>query len=204
MTQMADSRSQPAASLRVLDVIAQDLRDGETLVGACVRDCDSDPALGRLAAAGPRAARAPAAYARVVESVREGYLLHYGRPRLVVTDDRDLALLAGDYMYASGLALLASLGDLDAVRVLAELISLCADAHTASGSDTPALWLAGAVAIAVGDGPEHDAAKRAFRAGDGSGAQLWSWATAAAGRAGLAEELGVAAKTVGFQANEPR
>jgi hypothetical protein len=188
----------------VLDLIGADLRTGGTLVGACVREGDGDPALGRLVAAGPRAAGAPGAYARVIESVREGYLLHYGEPRLVRTDDRDLALLAGDYMYASGLALLASLGDLDAVRILAELISLCAHVHTESGSGAPALWLAGAVAIGAGDDAEHDAAKEELRAGEVSGARLWRWAASGAARAGLGEELGAAAETVGFATNERR
>ena len=36
---------------------------------------------GALAAAGPRATRAPGEYALVVESVREGYLLHYAAGR---------------------------------------------------------------------------------------------------------------------------
>ena len=39
----------------------------------------------------------------MVEAVREGYLLHYGEPRLLVGADADLALLAGDYLYALGL-----------------------------------------------------------------------------------------------------
>ncbi len=60
----------------------------------------ADPALGLLAAAGPRAAEAPGEYALVIESIREGYLLHYGEPRVVVGADPDLALLAGDYLYA--------------------------------------------------------------------------------------------------------
>jgi hypothetical protein len=45
------------------------------------------------------------------------------------TGDRDLALLAGDRLYALGLALLAEQGDLRAVGVLADLISECAAAH---------------------------------------------------------------------------
>lgn len=65
----------------------------------------------------------------VVEAVREGHLLHLGRPRLVTRADEDLALLAGDRLYALGLAKLAALGDLDAVAVLADLISACARAQ---------------------------------------------------------------------------
>ena len=65
----------------------------------------------------------------LLEAIREGYELHYGRPRLVATEDQDLALLAGDRFYALGLERLAALGDLDAVRVLADLISESARAH---------------------------------------------------------------------------
>ena len=65
----------------------------------------------------------------LLEAVREGYELHYGRPRVVATDDPDLALLAGDRLYALGLQRLAALGDLDAVRVLADLISESARLH---------------------------------------------------------------------------
>jgi hypothetical protein len=65
----------------------------------------------------------------LLEAVREGYELHYGRPRVVATGDPDLALLAGDRLYALGLQRLAALGDLEAVRVLADLISESARLH---------------------------------------------------------------------------
>ena len=92
------------------------------------------PALGLLAAAGPRTAAAPGEYALVVEAVREGYLLHYAAPgaRVVRGADGDLALLAGDYLYALGLERLAALGDLAAVRELSDLISLAAQVHDGS------------------------------------------------------------------------
>jgi hypothetical protein len=61
-----------------------------------------------------------------LETVYEGYLAHYGRPRLFAPPDHDTALLLGDYLYAHGLVRIASSGDVDAVRELAELISLCA------------------------------------------------------------------------------
>ena len=65
----------------------------------------------------------------VLESVREGYLLHYGEPRQLDGIDEDLKLLGGDTMYALGLARLAEEGDLEAVAELADLISACAQAH---------------------------------------------------------------------------
>jgi len=42
-------------------------------------------------------------------------------------------LLAGDHLYALGLARLAALGDLDAVAELADVISLSAQAHASGG-----------------------------------------------------------------------
>jgi hypothetical protein len=66
-----------------------------------------------------------------VAAIREGYLLHYGEARVVATDDPDMALLAGDRLYALGLAELADLGDLDAVRTMAEVIAGAACAHAA-------------------------------------------------------------------------
>ncbi|MGH2969081.1 MAG: hypothetical protein ACRDK0_08445, partial [Solirubrobacteraceae bacterium] len=79
---------------------------------------------GEAAAAG----RGPE-YALLVEAIREGYLQHYAEGRVIRSDDADLALLAGDRLYALGLARLAELGDLDAVTALADLISVCARSH---------------------------------------------------------------------------
>jgi hypothetical protein len=64
-----------------------------------------------------------------VAAVREGYELHYGRPTVVSTEDPDLALLAGDRLYALGLEKLADAGDLEAIGVLCETIAACAQAH---------------------------------------------------------------------------
>ncbi len=62
-------------------------------------------------------------------AVREGELAHYARGAVLHTDDADLALLAGDHLYAVGLADLAERGDLDGVRRLAAIIARCAQAH---------------------------------------------------------------------------
>jgi hypothetical protein len=69
---------------------------------------------------------APEPFALGVETIYEGYLAHYGRPRLFAPRDDDTALLLGDYLYAHGLVRISELGDVDAVRELAELISRCA------------------------------------------------------------------------------
>jgi len=138
--------SEPGDALRVL---AAELREEETPISPHVVDPAAPPELGLLAAAGPRAAAVPADYSLVVEAVREGYLLHYGEPRLLAGHDPDLALLAGDYLYALGLDRLAALGDTAAVTVLSDLISHCARLHAEGREDAvPALWPAAAREIA--------------------------------------------------------
>jgi hypothetical protein len=64
----------------------------------------------------------------VLEAVREAWLLHSdsGPARIVRTGDRDLALLAGDRLYALGVERLAALSDLDSIAVLADLIAAAA------------------------------------------------------------------------------
>jgi hypothetical protein len=124
-----------------LHALAAQLREERTSISAHVVEPAAPPKLGLLAAAGPRAAAAPAEYALVVESVREGYLLHYGEPRLLAGHDPDLALLTGDYLYALGLDRLAGLGDSAAVAVLSDLISRCAQLHSEGRADAvPQLW----------------------------------------------------------------
>jgi hypothetical protein len=84
---------------------------------------------------------APTLRIAAAEVVREGYLLHYGEPRWYDVPDRDLALLAGDRMYAAGLAALAAEGDTVAVSALAALIAGCAEAHAVDESARAAeLW----------------------------------------------------------------
>ncbi len=63
-----------------------------------------------------------------MEAVREGWLLHArdDAARVVRTGDRDLALLAGDRLYALGVERLVAIGDLESVAVLADLIARAA------------------------------------------------------------------------------
>jgi hypothetical protein len=130
--------SEAADALR--DLAAQ-LRAEDTPISPHVVEPAAAPELGAIAAAGPRAAAAPDQYALVVEAVREGYLLHYGEPRLLSGHDADLALLAGDYLYALGLDRLAALGDTDAVEILSDLISTCAQLHTEGrDAEVPEQW----------------------------------------------------------------
>lgn len=161
------------------------------------------PVFGPLIAAGPRTAARAELYAMVIESVREGYLLHYGASRLLAGADPDLALLAGDYLYAKGLALLARVGDLEAIDELADLISLSARLHSDGGADVgepgpAALWLASTVAIAAGAGEDHEAAKGELGL-SGSVQRLFACASKSARGAGLEEQLADAADAVGFR-----
>ena len=136
----------PSAALQTL---AEQLRADDTPISPHVVDPAEPPTLGGFAASGPSTSAAPADYALVVEAVREGYLLHYGEPRLLAGHDPDLALLAGDYLYALGLDRLAALGDTRAVAILADLISTCA--RLQAEGDTapiPALWREAAEQIA--------------------------------------------------------
>jgi hypothetical protein len=131
-----------------LRLLAQRLREEDTPISPHVIDPIEPAQLGELAAAGPGAAAAPAEYALVVEAVYEGYLLHYGAPRLLAGHDPDLALLAGDYLYALGLDRLATLGDTRAVGILADLISTCARRHAEGDTEgIPDLWRNAAKAI---------------------------------------------------------
>lgn len=69
-----------------------------------------------------------------LETVYEAYLVHYGEPRLFDAPDGDEAVLLGDYLYAHGLVRIAEAGGVQAVAVLAALISRCA-ALRADGRD---------------------------------------------------------------------
>jgi hypothetical protein len=97
----------------------------------------------------PRFALDDPVRAFVLEAVYEGYLMHYGTPRLFEATDDDLRLLAGDALYALGLSRLAEAGDLEAVTELSGLISRSAQAHAEGrGEDAEAMWEDSARALA--------------------------------------------------------
>jgi hypothetical protein len=91
-----------------------------------------------------------------LETVYEGYLAHYGRPRLFAPADDDTALLLGDYLYAHGLVRIAASGDVDAVRELAELISRCAHLRADGRDGDGEAWVE--TALRLGDGTADQAA----------------------------------------------
>jgi hypothetical protein len=126
-----------------------------------------EPERALLAAGGPRAAAHRDDVEVAVAAVEEGYRLHYGRSRALRIDDGDLALLAGDRMYALGLARLAAIGDMTAITELADVISLGAKAHADGDARlADAAWQAGVAAIGWGPGPRTAEAKALARAGD--------------------------------------
>jgi hypothetical protein len=144
--------------MSTLDRLAAELEAaGGLLADARTEAIEGDDRLGALAASGPRAAAAPAEYALLVEAIREGSLLHYGRGRVIAPEDPDLALLGGDRLYAIGLDRLAALGDVDAVATLADVISRVARAHAEDDpAGAEAAWDAGARAVGGGSPPDHD------------------------------------------------
>jgi hypothetical protein len=147
--------------------LAELLRGDGGLIAGAVAGADADGSLGAAVAAGRRAAGHEDDYALLVEAIYEGYLQHYGSGRVVRSADPDLALLAGDRLYALGLARLAQLGDLAAVAELADVISLAAQAHAEGDHERAgAVWAAGVAAVAHGGGQELEAAKAAARAGE--------------------------------------
>jgi hypothetical protein len=121
----------------------------------------------QLAARGPRAQGRAAEYELLLEAIYEGYLLHYGSPRLLRPPEADLGLLAGDQLYALGLARLVALGDLAAVVELADVITLTALAQGAGrGELAQAIWMAGARTVGWGPNGAHLRAKALARTGD--------------------------------------
>jgi hypothetical protein len=98
-----------------------------------------------------------------IETIYEAYLVHYGRSRLFAPPDRDTALLLGDYLYAHGLVRIAALGDVEAVRELAELIAECAHLRAEGAEGDGEAWARAAERL--GDGPaQPDLVARALAA----------------------------------------
>lgn len=159
------------ASERGLGELRRLLRDGGGLMagllapdGELATSGGGSPAM--VAARGPRTEGLAAEYELLVETIYEGYLLHYGTPRIFRVPEADLRLLAGDRLYALGLARLVALGDTPAVAELADTITLSALAEGA-GNDAlaQAVWEAGARAVGWGSSHAHRLAKEQVLAG---------------------------------------
>jgi hypothetical protein len=138
-------------------------------------------------------------FALGVETIYEGYLVHYGRARLFAPADADTALLLGDYLYAHGIVRVAELGIVGAIRDLAELISLCAQLQAEStspgerSSQDGAAWAATAALL----GRDALADARASLRDDGDPAPLDALARSAAGSAAVERALAVHRRRLG-------
>jgi hypothetical protein len=132
-------------------------------------------------------------FALGLETIYEGYLVHYGNPRLYEPQDGDAALVLGDYLYAQGLARIAAHGEVDAVTDLAELISLCAQARGDGRPGDGAAWAA--TAALLGQGRLADA--RQALSADGDAGPLEELARGAAGDAAVDHALDTHARLLG-------
>jgi hypothetical protein len=103
---------------------------------------------------------ADARFALGVETIYEGYLLHYGRPRLFAPPDDDVTLLLGDALLAHGLVRIAATGSVAAVGDLAELLSLCAQARADGLDGDGAAWAATSALLGQGGLDEARASLR--------------------------------------------
>jgi hypothetical protein len=147
--------------MTALERLAAELESEGGLLAAALTPAGSHD---ELDAAGPRTAGHEDEYALLLEAVREGALLHYGSGRVLAPEDPDLALLAGDRLYAIGLDRLAALGDVEAVAELADVISLVAQAHAEGDPErAEAVWAAGVRAVTLGRSADHDSAKAGWR-----------------------------------------
>jgi hypothetical protein len=93
-------------------------------------------------------------FALGLETIYEGYLLHFGRPRLFSPSANDNALLLGDYLYAHGLVRVAEAGSVPAVSVLAGLIARCAALRADGAQGDAEAWVD--AARALGGSPSED------------------------------------------------
>jgi len=120
--------SSPAA-----ETIAADARGESPLwAQALRRPPDWEPVFSALA---------PGQYTLGLETVYEAYLVHYGESRLFHSPGADERVLLGDYLYAHGLVKIAQAGGVDAVAVMADLISTCASLRAAGAPGDGEAWV---------------------------------------------------------------
>jgi hypothetical protein len=177
-----------AADLGIWATIADEAGRESALWGAALRsegEREETPVFSTLA---------EARFALGLESIYEGYLLHYGRPRLFAPADSDTAILLGDYLYAHGLVRIAAAGDVTVVADLAELISLCAQLRAEEREGDGAAW-AGTVSLLGADDGRLDTARAALRL-DRDPSQLLALAELEAGAGGVERSLALHAQRV--------
>ena len=116
--------------------LAAELAADDPLLAACVaRDPEFSSGPAQVVEIGPRTSHRAGDYRYALEVIREGHLLHGGGGRVLLTGDSDLALLAGDRLYAEGLLRIAEIGDAEAIVELSQLIVACAVARVSDDPD---------------------------------------------------------------------
>jgi hypothetical protein len=103
---------------------------------------------------------APVQFALGLETVYEAYLVHYGQSRLFEAQAEDERVLLGDYLYAHGLVRITEAGGVEAVTVMAELISRCAALRATGAEGDADAWLD--AVRALGGEPRDDDIARAL------------------------------------------
>jgi hypothetical protein len=162
-------------STDVWETIAREAtRESDLWGSALLGPADREPVAVFSALADPR-------FALGLETIYEGYLLHYGRPRLFGPPDRDTRILLGDYLYAHGLVRIAEHGEVSVVADLAALLSLCAQLRAQPGRPVPdgVVWAATVALLGAADARLADA-REALR-DDGDAEPLETLAAATAG-----------------------
>jgi hypothetical protein len=124
-------------------IVAEAIRESPLWAEALAPEAERRPEAVFSALGDPR-------YALGLETIYEGYLLHFGRPRLFAPPDADTALLLGDYLYAHGLVRIADAGTVEAVADLAALISICAQLRADGNAGDGAAWAATASLLGSG------------------------------------------------------
>ena len=150
------------SSGEIWETIAVEAESESPLWGAALRP---DRERERIAVFSPLAAPE---YRLGLETIYEGYLLHYGRARLFAPSDADASVLLGDYLYAHGLVRIARLERVAVVADLAELISLCSQLRAERSPGDGAVWAASAALLGTGD-PRLAEGRAALRDGRNPG-----------------------------------
>jgi hypothetical protein len=103
---------------------------------------------------------APAHLTLGLETIYEAYLVHYGGSRLFDSPGDEERVLLGDYLYAQGLVSIAQDGGVEAVAVMADLISTCAALRAAGEDGDGQAWID--AVRALGGRPDDDAIDHAL------------------------------------------
>jgi len=129
------ARLEQTAAVDVFDEIAAGAEAESPLWAAALRpedERDRTPVFSPLA---------PTRFALGLETVYEAYLVHYGHPRLFTPGAESERVLLGDYLYAHGLVRISTVGGVEAVAAMAELISRCASLRAAGEAGDGEAWV---------------------------------------------------------------